>query len=87
LAVLLLFDERLETLLAYNRTVAGQSLTLTWTDELGLLRDAETGTTWDALSGQAISGPLVGKKLEPESTPLVFWFAWAAFHPETAVYE
>ena len=87
LAVLLAFDEKLETVLAYNRTVAGQVLTLAWAEEPNLLRDAETGTLWDALTGEAIEGTLSGEQLSPVSAPLVFWFAWTAFHPETAVYQ
>jgi hypothetical protein len=87
LAVLLAFDERLETVLVYNRAVAGQRLTLTWAEEPGFLRDMETDTLWDVTSGEAAAGPLTGERLEPVSAPLVFWFAWTAFYPETAVYE
>jgi hypothetical protein len=87
LSLLLAFEESLNAILAYNRIVDGQILTFDWADIPGNLRDAETGTLWDAQTGIALEGPLQGKQLTPVSAPLVFWFAWAAFHPDTAVYE
>jgi hypothetical protein len=44
--------------------------------------DEQTGSTWDVL-GRAVSGPLTGTELEPAGHLDTFWFAWAAFHPET----
>ncbi len=48
--------------------------------------DTETGTAWSLL-GQAIDGPLKGSQLEPVVHGTHFWFAWAAFRPDTALYE
>ena len=47
--------------------------------------DAETGSVWNVL-GQAVSGPLAGKSLTPIVHGNHFWFAWAAFAPQTEVY-
>ncbi|MBI3977915.1 MAG: DUF3179 domain-containing protein [Chloroflexi bacterium] len=47
-------------------------------------RDAETGSTWDIL-GRATAGPLAGQRLEPVVSGTHFWFAWAAFKPQTTV--
>jgi hypothetical protein len=44
--------------------------------------DEQTGSTWDVL-GRAVSGPLTGTELEAVGHLDTFWFAWAAFHPET----
>jgi Protein of unknown function (DUF3179) len=44
--------------------------------------DAETGTRWNLL-GEATEGPLRGKQLTPEQHVDTFWFAWAAFQPDT----
>ena len=44
--------------------------------------DDQTGSTWDVL-GRAVDGPLSGAQLEPTGHLDTFWFAWAAFHPET----
>ena len=70
--------------IAYNATVDGQVLTFT---ALGndLFSDRETGTTWNLL-GRALDGPLAGSQLETAVHRNDFWFAWAAFNPEDAVY-
>ena len=44
--------------------------------------DDQTGSSWDVL-GRAVSGSLTGAQLEPAGHLDTFWFAWAAFHPET----
>ncbi len=49
-------------------------------------RDAETGTQWNVL-GLAVSGQLSGKRLEPIVHGDHFWFAWAAFEPQTRIYR
>lgn len=47
--------------------------------------DRETGSTW-SLTGVATSGPLEGERLEPVPHLDTFWFAWAAHHPDTAIF-
>ena len=51
-----------------------------------LLRDQETGSTWQALTGRAIDGPLAGTALTRLPSFYSFWFAWSDFHPSTEVY-
>jgi hypothetical protein len=46
--------------------------------------DRQTSSRWDIL-GHATSGPLVGTDLAPVAHVDTFWFAWAAFRPDTAV--
>ncbi len=46
--------------------------------------DAETGSQW-TVTGTAVSGPLAGAQLHRLAHTDAFWFAWAAFHPETDV--
>jgi len=48
-------------------------------------QDRETGTTWNLL-GHAGSGPLATRRLRPIPHVDAFWFAWAAFHPETLLH-
>lgn len=68
----------------YLSTFDGQVLTFvmggdeTFTDE-------QTGSTWNAY-GEAIAGELEGSELQWVDAFPHFWFAWAAFHPETEVY-
>ena len=48
--------------------------------------DLETGSTWQ-MDGLAIDGALAGSRLTPIAEAYVaFWFAWAAFHPETNIW-
>jgi len=46
--------------------------------------DDQTGTRWNVLD-RATAGPLEGTSLEPLEHVDTFWFAWAAFAPETVV--
>ena len=66
----------------------GQQLTfrLEGSIEDGVFVDNETGSTWDIL-GNAIDGPLAGAKLERVVSQDHFWFAWAAFKPDTLIYQ
>ena len=48
--------------------------------------DRETGSTWNVL-GQATEGPLAGEQLAPIVHGDQFWFAWAAFKPDTIIYR
>jgi hypothetical protein len=48
--------------------------------------DEETGSGWD-IFGEAVSGPLEGASLERVPHLDTFWFAQAAFEPDTVVIE
>lgn len=61
----------------------GQPLTFAYQD--GMIVD-QTGSEWD-IFGQAVSGELAGTQLEPVLSHTHFWFAWAAFRPDTAIYS
>jgi hypothetical protein len=50
------------------------------------LRDTETGTTWDAVSGRAISGPLGEERLRELISTYSLWFAWQKYRPDTSVH-
>ncbi len=69
---------------AFSRTVNGQ--TLTFAADNGIIKDNETGSQWNVL-GAAISGPLAGAQLTPVVSINHFWFSWAAFKPETRIYQ
>ena len=68
----------------YKPAVDGRKLTFE-ADARGF-KDLETGSIWNIL-GQAVSGPLAGKRLTPVVHSNLFWFAQAAFSPETVVYR
>jgi hypothetical protein len=68
----------------YTRTVDGQRLTFALDGDR--IVDTETDSTWNIL-GQATAGKLAGKALQPVVAINHFWFSWAAFKPETRVYQ
>ena len=67
----------------FDRYLNDQKLTFTRQD--GRFIDAETGTTWNII-GQGLAGPLAGEQLNPIIHANHFWFAWAAFKPDTLIY-
>ncbi|MEM9953463.1 MAG: DUF3179 domain-containing protein [Chloroflexota bacterium] len=70
----------------FDRTLEdGTVLTFTWDAENNVLVDDQTGSTWD-LFGNATSGDLEGEQLRLLVAAPHYWFAWAAFHPDTDVY-
>lgn len=69
---------------AYSRVVDGRTLTFQRDGER--LVDAETGSSWDVL-GRAVEGPLAGAQLQPVVAINHFWFSWAAFKPETRIFQ
>ncbi|MYD10404.1 MAG: DUF3179 domain-containing protein [Chloroflexi bacterium] len=69
----------------YEATLDGRRLSFV-AEGAGGFRDEETGSTWNAF-GEAISGELAGRQLRWINAFPHFWFAWAAFYPETRIYS
>jgi len=67
----------------YVPEAAGQSLTFSRGED-GFFVDEETGSTWN-IQGLATAGELAGEQLEPVEHLDTFWFAIAAFEPDTRV--
>lgn len=68
----------------FDPTLDGEQLTFSVNDG-GNIIDDQTGSHWNIL-GEATSGPLEGKELVPIVHGNHFWFAWAAFNPETTIF-
>jgi hypothetical protein len=68
---------------AFSRRVGGRALT--FHTRGGQVHDQQTGSTWDQF-GRAVAGPLTGTQLAPATAMDSFWFDWAAFHPDTAIW-
>jgi len=49
------------------------------------MKDEETGSEWDRISGEAVSGSMKGKKLKPVSGTISFRKAWEAFYPDDKI--
>ncbi len=75
----------LATARIFLRTVNGQELSFAL-DAADHLQDSETGSLWDPITGEAVSGPLLGMHLQPVVSTYSLWFAWAKYRPDTAVY-
>lgn len=68
----------------FDRVLDGQ--TLTFQKEGDVFVDEQTASEWNIL-GQATRGPLAGEELQPIVHGDHFWFAWAAFKPDTVIYD
>lgn len=67
----------------FLRQVGERVLTFRAVD--GEFEDQETGSTWSVF-GEAIAGPLAGSQLTQVVSADHFWFAWAAFRPDTIIW-
>lgn len=67
---------------AFHATIDGQALTFTAIE--GGFRDTQTASTWNVF-GHATNGPLTGRDLTRITHVDTFWFAWAAFKPDTSI--
>jgi len=73
----------------YSRKVGDRTLTfivsgMLWRDSL-IMMDRETESLWSHVTGVAIRGPLVGKRLEAVPVARTTWKKWRAAHPSTLV--
>lgn len=66
----------------YRPRVDGRDLTFTRTE--GGFVDDQTGSRWNIL-GRAVDGPLAGEQLRAVEHVDTFWFAWAAFEPDSTI--
>ena len=90
-AVVVTFEPISETGAVFESQVDGRSLTFhAWpdtSDGIMLMQDQQTGSTWQAVTGRAIDGPLAGMALRRLPSHYSFWFAWSDFHPDTELFE
>ena len=83
-SVVVFWDRAVQGAMAFEPRLNSQAITFEVRD--GRIVDIGTGSTW-RLDGLATDGPLTGAQLEPIAEAFVsFWFAWAAFHPETRIW-
>lgn len=75
--------------IVFNRTVGNVDLVLKVSGRLYMndlvMYDAQTGSLWAQVLGQAIKGPLHGRNLEPLGSTLATWKEWRLVHPATRV--
>ncbi len=68
----------------YESELNGRTLTFYRGDGEAIF-DEETGSRWN-IFGEAVEGELTGARLRQQLAAPHFWFAWAAFRPETWLY-
>lgn len=83
--ILVIFDAENATGVVFERVIESRTLTFQTSDGL-TITDVETSTTWDGLTGVALSGELEGMRLKRVKSTQSFWFGWKDFYPETRVY-
>ena len=69
---------------AYSRLLDERVLDFEFKD--GKIFDIQTGSEWN-IFGLAVMGELQDKQLTPVVSINHFWFSWAAFKPETRIYQ
>jgi len=69
---------------AFSRQLDEQTLSFTFAE--GKILDDQTKSEWNLL-GEAVTGELKGRQLASLVSINHFWFSWAAFKPETRVYQ
>lgn len=69
---------------AFSRVLDKTTLAFVYQD--GQITDEQTGSRWD-IFGRAVDGPLEGSQLQPVVAINHFWFSWAAFKPQTRIYQ
>ncbi len=68
----------------FPRTTDGTAVSIQTAN--GQFVDTATGSVWN-IEGLAMQGPLAGSQLAiQESSFVAYWFAWAAFHPDTRLW-
>jgi hypothetical protein len=89
LAVLVSYCPLCASGVVYNRELAGEVLLFGNTSALHesdlVMYDHQTGSYWFQVLGEAIVGPLSGKRLTMLPSATVSWGQWVALHPDTLV--
>jgi hypothetical protein len=84
--VLVVVGEDGRSVRAFQRAVDGRELTFFARPGVPLrLVDAETGSEW-SFAGEAVAGPLKGKRLAWVLALKDYWFDWRTYNPGTSVY-
>ena len=85
--LLVTFNAETESIGVFDREVDGRTLTFSELEsDNHNMKDQETGSTWNRLTGQGIEGPLKGKALTKIPYTSSFWFGWKDNYPDTLVY-
>ena len=88
--VVVVFDAGSDTGSVFSRDIDGRALEFSISEGADsgylVMTDRETGSEWLLLTGEAISGPMQGTRLEQLPSNYSFWFAWKDWHPSTGLF-
>ncbi len=86
--LVVLFDQMTLSGTVFDRRLEDGTV-LTFDSEINdrLIKDNETHSEWDILTGQAVSGPLEGVQLAQVPITYSFWFGWIDYHPDSTIYQ
>ena len=84
-ALVVFFDPVSTAATVHSRVVDGRTLSFEQASP-GKIKDAETGSLWDAHSGRCVAGDLQGKELRAMVGVPSFRKAWFRFFPESEEY-
>lgn len=86
--ILVVYDVDSSVGAMYDRQVDGKEV---FFDDAGMLggvrtmRDRGTSSTWSMLSGEALDGPMHGKKLMRLPSVQITWGRWRSLHPDSYI--
>jgi hypothetical protein len=80
--LLVAFDPDTTSARLFSRRLGDRELTFE-RPESGQMRDRQTGSLWNRMTGEAIEGPLRGRRLDQRVAIVSYTHAWLIFHPET----
>jgi len=88
--VAVFFDSESAAGAVFDRRQGRRTLTFHLADDANsenlVVVDRETGSRWQAMTGEAIEGPLSGEHLAAVPVTQAFWFGWVDHYPDTLVY-
>jgi Protein of unknown function (DUF3179) len=85
--ILLVVGEDGRSVRCFERTVDGRELHLFAKPGIPLrLVDSETASAW-SFAGEAVAGPLQGKRLARVQALKDYWFDWRTYNPETSIFR
>jgi hypothetical protein len=79
-------DGASEALGVWKRSAGEKTLSFARRAQGSLYIDADTGTTWDLVTGEAVQGERKGEFLEGVRFIPTYWFSWRDFYPETTIF-
>lgn len=78
--LLLTYDPQSTDINLFSRNIDSEALTFVAAGP-GRLRDEQTGTMWNARTGEAVEGRLKGQRLHTHLGMIAYTNAWESFYP------